>query len=1024
MYQVLDALLIRASTHPTAFDLPAWPDPVGGLQAEVVSDWLTAVWSRGQVAEGITAASPTLAGQVERVRAGLCRDPRQLRRTVASVSRYLLRMTGRSTPFALFAGVAPAGLGAQPTVRWGRRHQPIIRADGAWLAAVTTLLEGCPALLRRLPVVLNDLADIREDRVLVPCQRPPTHQDPRGGELNLVDVSVRRTAAVAALITYARNPIVVADLIDKLRTDFPNGAASTAETAITQLVQTRVLLTALQPPMTVTDGLGHLLTQLAFVDAQAIPEVADTVQALRAVADTMRHHNAGASADGGVTRPSALVEQMNPVRAGSGRPVAVDLRLDATVTLPDTLIRHARDAAAVLTRLTPYPRGMPSWQDYHAAFLERYGVGAVVPLADVVDPAIGLGLPATYRGSDRSVAGPPVSERDRGLLRLAQQATMGGGDEIMLDERIVADLAGPDARVQVPPHVELFVQIHAGSAAALRQDRYTLVVSGAARAVGSTTGRFLHLLDPVERTRFRDAYSAVATVRAAAEPAQLSFPPVLASSDHLACAPPMLPMLLSAGEFVDGDEPIRVDDLAVGGDTDGLFLVSRRHRRLIEPTVLNAVEFRHFSHPMARFLCELPRARAAVYMPFSWGVAEALPFLPRLRYGRTVLSPARWNLTARDLPPLAAPWSQWKDALAGWRQRLRLPDRVYLVEADNLLPLDLRENLHQDLLRTHLDRHGHARLDEAPPRHAYRWLDGHAHEITIPLTSTAPPIKAPHMAPIRTVGRNDGHLPGTAWLYAKLYTAAGRTVEILRRTPELLAGWNEAIDWWYLPYRDPEPHLRLRIRLPHPGAYGPSTARVAAWAARLRHHRLVGRLQLDTYYPETGRYGHGPAMTAAEQVFAADSAATLAELQAAGTALPLDALAAASLVDITAAFTGDTATGMRWLTTYLPNEPMPAPRAVHTTAVRVADPTDDWAALRTADHTSTVLGLWQQRRAAIADYRDQLAPQRDPLSVLPSLLHLHSIRLHGIDPDRERLGRRLARASALRWSALQPAEPR
>ncbi|QOC94414.1 lantibiotic dehydratase [Micromonospora craniellae] len=1023
MYQVLDALMIRASTHSTAYDLHPWPNLSDGLHAEVVSDWLTAVWSREQLANAITTASPTLAEQVERIRSGQCRDPRQLRRTVASVSRYLLRMTGRSTPFALFAGVAPVALGTVPGVRWGRRHQPVTRADGAWLAAVTTLLEGYPELLRRLPVMLNDLADVREDRVLVPCQRPSTHQDPCGGAPRMVDVSVRRTAAVTALITYARRPIVVANLIHKLRSDFPNGSASSAETAVTRLVQMRVLLTALQPPMTATDGLGHLLTQLAAVDAEAIPEVADTVQALWAVADTMRSHDDGAQADGGVARSSALVEKMNQMRAGSGQPVAVDLRLDGTMTLPETLIRHARTAAEVLTRLTPYPQGLPPWQEYHAAFLERYGVGAVVPLADVVDPAIGLGLPATYRGSDRSVVAAPVSERDRGLLRLAQQATMDGGDEITLDERIVADLAGPDNPVQVPPHVELFVQIHADSPAALRKDRYTLVVSGAARAVGSTTGRFLHLLDPVEQARFRDAYSAVATVRAGAAAAQLSFPPAQASSDHLACAPPMLPMLLSAGEFVDGDKGIRVEDLAVGGDTDGLFLVSLRHRRLIEPTVFNAVEFRHFSHPLARFLCELPRARAAVYMPFSWGAAAALPFLPRIRYGRTVLSPARWNLAADDLPPSAAPWPQWKDALAGWRQRFRLPDRVYLVEADNLLPLDLTENLHQDLLRTHLDRHGHARLDEAPSRHAYQWLDGHAHEVTIPLTSTAPATAAPPVIRVQTAQHDDGHLPGAAaWLYAKLYT--GRTVEILRRVPELLAGWSGPVDWWYLPYRDPEAHLRLRIRLQTADDYGPAAARVASWAVRLRHHRLLGRLQLDTYYPETGRYGHGPAMTAAEQVFAADSIAALAEQQAATTRLPLDALAAASLVDIAVAFTGDTATGMRWLTTHLPHEPTPASRAVHTTAVRVADPTDDWAALRTADHTNTVLNVWQQRRAVLADYRDELAPQRDPLSVLPSLLHLHSIRLHGIDPDRERLGRRLARAAALRWCALHPMRPR
>ncbi|MFF3855736.1 lantibiotic dehydratase [Micromonospora sp. NPDC002575] len=1026
MFQALDALLIRASTRPVTFDLPPWPDLTGEVRPDLVSDWLTEVWSRQDLAAAITAASPTLADQVERIRTGQCHDVRQLRRTVASTARYLLRVTGRSTPFALFAGVAPAQLGAKPAVRWGQLHQPVLRADGAWLAGVIALLEECPALLRRLPVGLNDLAEVREDRVVVPFVRPPATQDRPDDAPAPVDVSVRRTAAVAAVTAYARGPIVVADLITELRTDFPSCSASAAEAAVARLVRTGVLLTALRPPMTATDGLAHVLAQLAAVEAEAIPELTDSVRALMAIGDQIRSSRHGSAApSSGLHR--RLVDQMNAVRAGMSQPAVVDLKLDATITLPNTLIRHAREATAALTQLTPYPRGLPAWQEYHAAFLERYGPGAVVRLLDVVNPEIGLGFPATYRGSDRTVPAAPLSERDRNLLRLAQQATTGGGDELSLDERTLTDLAGPNRPpVQAPPHVEMFVQIHASDTTALREDRYSLVVSGAARAAGATTGRFLHLLDAADRDRFRDAYSTVATMRTGAVPVQLSFPPLQAASDHLACAPSMLPMVLSAGECSDGDQVIRVEDLAVGGDAEGMFLVSLRHRLLIEPTVLNAVEFRFFSHPLARFLCELPRARAAVYMPFSWGAAAALPFLPRLRYRRTVLAPARWNLTAGDLPPADAPRQQWQQALAEWRYRFRLPDRVYLAEADNLLPMDLTEDLHQELLRAHLDRHGHARLDEAPSVDAYGWLDGHAHEVVIPLTCTAQTAAAPPLARVRTVEHDDGHLPGASpWLYAKLYTAADRIVDLVHDVPDLLVTWDGPAEWWYLPYRDPDPHLRLRIRLPDADAYGPAAAQVGAWAARLQRGRRLGRLQLGTYHPETGRYGHGAAMAAAERVFAADSSAAVAELNAAAAnSVPLDALAAASLVDIVMAFAGEAATAMTWLTTHLPKETAPSARATHHQAVRLADPTQEWSALCSSIDAGPVLDAWRYRRVAVQAYRDQLAAQRDPWSVVPSLLHMHCIRLHGVNPDRERLIRKLTRAAALRWSALHLAEAR
>jgi hypothetical protein len=183
----------------------------------------------------------------------------------------------------------------------------------------------------------------------------------------------------------------------------------------------------------------------------------------------------------------------------------------------------------------------------------------------------------------------------------------------------------------------------------------------------------------------------------------------------------------------------------------------------VEPAALNAVEFRNFTHPLARFLCEIARARAAVYMPFSWGAASSLPFLPRLRYRRTVLAPARWNLPALDLPGAAAPWQRWKDAVAGRRHQFRVPAAVYLGEADNLLRLDLDHDLHLTLLRAHLDRRGRATLFEAPGLDAYGWLDGRAHEICVPLTSAMPALAAPAPARIaRThlAGRDYGYLPG------------------------------------------------------------------------------------------------------------------------------------------------------------------------------------------------------------------------------------------------------------------------
>lgn len=1025
MYRCADALLARAAAYPGGMDLPAWPDVTDSTDRhpEQWRDWLEQVWSRDSIAEAIEVASPVLARQVRKMHDEPCRDPREMRRVVLAVARYILRMTGRATPFGLFAGVAPADLGPRLAVRWGEDHHPVLRPGAEWLAAMVTSLEACPELLRRLTVVANNLSFVRDGRLVAPDQQHVGDWDDGAGLAVPVEVSVRHTRAVEAVMRYARSPVVAGDLAGKLAADFPQTPQPVIDGMLAELVRLRLLLTGLRPPMTVTDALGHVVGQLTAVQAAGIPQAADRARQLRAIRDDISRHNRARSPGDRQEHRGRLADQMRRSGGTAGQPFTVDLRVDAGIVLPEEVAREAAAAAAALTRLTPYPRGLPTWEDYHAAFMERYGTGAAITVLEVVNPDTGLGFPAGYRGSARKVPEPPLSGRDKQLLALAQKAAMGGSGEITLDDQIISDLAAGNVGLrQIPPHAEIFVQIHAASPAAVERGEFQLVVTGASRAAGTTTGRFLDLLDPGGRDRATRAYADLPTLRAGALVAQVSCPPVHAQSESVARAPAVLPRIISVAEHPEpGCIAMPLDDLAVSGDADGLWLVLLAEQRPVEPTVLNAVAFRHFSHPIVQFLCEISRSRAPVYMPFSWGAAASLPLLPRIRYGRSVLAPARWNLPAGDLPGKSAPWPEWKQGVEGWRQHFRLPAWVCLGEADNLLRLDLDQDLHLALLRSHLDRRGHAIIHEAPGPRACGWLDGRAHEIAVPLTSATPAVTppSPPAAWVRATGRDHAHLPGCSeWLFVKLYGHPARQADLLAHVPDLIAAWDSPPRWWYVRYQDPEPHLRLRFPLPHADAYGPAARRAGTWAASLRNLGLVSRMQLDTYYPETGRYGTGPAMTAAEETFAADSATALTQLQMAAQAgTSLDAITVAGLVDLAVSFTGSTDQGMRWLIDQLPREPSQLDRALHDTATRLADPHGDWAALRATAGGETVLRAWHGRRAALAAYREQLALQRDPLSALPSLLHMHHVRMLGIDPDRERTGRRLARAAALRWTA-------
>jgi len=435
----------------------------------------------------------------------------------------------------------------------------------------------------------------------------------------------------------------------------------------------------------------------------------------------------------------------------------------------------------------------------------------------------------------------------------------------------------------------------------------------------------------------------------------------------------------------------------------------------------NAVDLTHHTHPLARFLLEAPVALAVPCTGFSWGAAVAgLPFLPALRYGRTVLSPARWTLAAADLPDTRTPWPQWDKALAEWRREVLLPEHVYLGDGDRRIHLDLTEPSHRVLLRTHVEREGKALLRAAPKPGDLGWTGGRAHEIVIPLAAVER-AGAPVRPSGDIVGREHGHLPGRGnALSIRLHGHRDHQDPLLTRHLPTLIDELGGPRWWFERHRDPEDHLRVRLTCAS-GSLGVAVEQTGEWTRRLRHAGLITYTSLETYHPQTARFGGSAAMAAAEEYFAADSASVLAQLtaQTARDASDARAVTAASMVAVAVGLLGDPAKAMRWLTSHIHNDTSAPPRAVYdqTSALTTAAVTPE--APGTPGLDASITASWSARRTALAAYRSALedAGTLPPQDLLPDLLHLHHVRMRGPDLPAERAHLHLARAAALSWTA-------
>ena len=984
MYRHMDALVVRAAACRLTGQPGWWPEVTERAAGSASwRPWLRQVLAMPEFA-ALDHASPVLADRARAICDGSPVPNRTARRVVLAVMRYLLRARGRATPYGLFAGVAPAHVAAAGPAHLGGAHRAVTRVRAEWLATLLDRLESDPGLRPHLTVRSNNLLVERGRYVVLEHRASRT----RGGAPT--HLWVRAAGPVRAALAIACDPIRLGDLAQRLRTDFNTGA-DRADTLLAQMVAQRLLVTNLRPAMTATDPLAHVVTKLEAVvgdddaDVTGLVNAGHIIPRLRQIIDRAARQDSSSTVATACKQRTELAATLAALCPTDEAAVAVDLCLGYTVAVPPAVAAEAARAAGLLVRLArPDTSG---WAGWHGRFLERFGPHAVVPVLQAVDPDIGLGYPAGYQ-SALPIPPPALTDRDRKLLALAQRAALARQQELVLDEDTLAALTGNHPTLPIQPTTELTVRVHAPSMNAVECGEFQLSIVGVSRHAGTTTGRFLDLFAPADRERIAAQYGALPTATRGALRVQISAATPYTITEDVARAPQVMPYILPIGEYHDnlGDSQILLHDLAVTADEHRIYLVSVSRRQVIEPLVFNAVESTRHTLPLVRFLAEAPTALSTPCTAFDWGAAAHLPFLPALRHGRTILSPARWLLSDTELPDPTTSWQRWSRSLAAWRDGLACPAMVYLGDGDQRINLDLADPAHQALLRDHLTRRDHALLRAAPPRNL-------------------------HVVDVR----EHGHLPGYGGrCYVKLYGHPDRQTTILtHHLPFLLHQLDTGVRWWFLRYGDPAPHLRLRL------SGSVDAAAVGTWTRRLRHAGLTARVQLETDYPETARFGGPAALAAAEEHFAADSAAALAQLAAADNVRGLDVLAvtAASLLDLAAAFIGDPAEAMRWLIDHTRAHRAAPARAVYDQAVLLANPHNraELAALKGGDQ---ILACWVQRRRALDAYRDTLHTTGTAAAteLLPDLLHLHHVRMAGPDPDSERTCLHLARAAALSWT--------
>jgi thiopeptide-type bacteriocin biosynthesis protein len=865
--------------------------------SEKASATLARQLEREEVREALYLASRKLLGALEKATG----SEKDRRRALASAGKYLARMVGRPTPFGLFAGVGVARLDDATEIPPIGPHafRRTTRIDMGIIGEIFRIAERAGAAVPSRRVALNSSWHRSGGRgFLTETEIVEGMRKHRLVEVK-VDPALR---GVLEVLEAMGGEAGLEDLDGRLVTDFSADDPAAVARYIDELLRSQVLVTAFDPLITGEEPVDDLLRACKQLTGHEARRLRAKIALIRERVAALDRRNG----DRRIARYEAIRGQFEEI---IGRPLdVVPFQVDLFVQPPRTVQLNralAREALAALEplcelKLADADEETPL-EAFARRFRERYEE-AEVPLLAVLNPETGIGF-GTESEADaenspllrdlplRRRNGQPGGRWSRLTEFLAEKLLSANGDraELVLTgtdmERLRQGREASDPWWSfLPDAFSVMIEVE-GAPESVDAGDYALFLEGAGGPSGARLlGRFAHL-DHGLRKLIRGHLRAEELCHDEAIFAEIVHLPAGRTGNVL--RRPLLreyeiPFLGRSGAPVD--HRLSVSDLRVRVDGAGkVHLRSAQMDREIVPRMTTAHNFWRSSLSVYHFLCSLQAQSECSSLAWTWGPFAKRDYLPRIRFGRTVLAKARWRISTQRSAELA----QQPGALETWRREAGLPRFVTLGEGDQHLMLDLDDPLGIACLRGEQKKGRDLILFEVLPclsRLLFAGAHGgRPHQIILPFARSGSRSRSAgargeeisREARVPRLRARDGtprcYPPGSEWIYLKLYGGPVSVERALLRASRVLREHAGQIEkWFFIRYGDPEWHIRLRVRSRRDDREQ-VRACLEAEMRRLVSAQLLWRVQVDTYIREVERYGGREGILLAEDIFAADS---------------------------------------------------------------------------------------------------------------------------------------------------------
>lgn len=322
---------------------------------------------------------------------------------------------------------------------------------------------------------------------------------------------------------------------------------------------------------------------------------------------------------------------------------------------------------------------------------------------------------------------------------------------------------------------------------------------------------------------------------------------------------------------------IPLTDILIGVRNGRLFLKSRSRDKRIECRFSSIFNRKYCQLPVFRFLYDLRYHASESALNWNWGILSNMPFHPRVKYKNVIISRAKWKINLDDVSEI----SKNESLLLDYFERNHIPHRFCLSQSsDFLLPIDL--NIVDDrriFIRELKQKRRITIVEDVFENKPIQVVSGpegaYTNEVVV-MWNNFESIRTTRMPSIKEQYESKKYfIPGERWVYVEIYCGQHVADLILRDyvypTMEMLKVESilGAASWFFVRYDVPKFHIRVRVKSSEAGV-GVVQGRVNDMLCKLFADNLIYDVQHRIYERELHRYGDGN-IENAESFFCIDS---------------------------------------------------------------------------------------------------------------------------------------------------------